>query len=473
MRILIVGYDPHDIGGTQNYTRPLAQKFVEMGHNVFYLYSGAWKGKYNWLIKPYLKINREDFTFECADIINSPNLPFNFGDPELDISSPKIERIISKYQDKIKPDVIHIHSNIGLPSSINEIAFKKGVKVLNTFHTYGYICQKHVMIDREKQPCLGPNDIFRCAVCTGILDLRKERFKACIRAPKHYLKEKNERIFNLLRKAKDFLYRKPSTDDIMTPISLAIKDKQKLLSLAKRLKKRLQYNINVLNNYSHLNICVSMDVKKTLMSYGINEKKLIVQHIGSLVAGRQKPSIKKVDSKKVIFANIGGVSYYKGTHVLLDAFNVIKKRNFELRIYGWYNEAYISKLMRGKENLKVKFYGRYWPQELLTLISEVDVIVLTSICKDTAPQTIFESYSASIPIIASNIGGFPDFVKDGVNGYLFRPGDSQDLADKLDEILNNIDKIKSFAENIPYLKTITENAQELISLYEENRIRSS
>lgn len=465
MRILIIGNAPHDIGGVANYSRPLAIKFTQLGHNVFYLYSGAYNRKYNWFIMPYLVINRRNFPFECAEIINSPNLPFNFGIPELDLFSPNIEKIICRYLDKIKPDILHIHSRLGLPTSINEIAFQKGIKVLNTIHVYGYLCQKRVMIDKEGKLCVGPHDFLKCALCTGMLNLRKERLKARISAPKRYLKERNERIFNLLRKAKNFLHRKLSPPDTIIPITSTIKDRQKLLSLAKILEKRLQYNINVLNNYSHLNICVSMDVKKTLMSYGANEEKLIVQHIGSLIAERQKPSTKKVDSKKVVFANIGGLSYYKGTHILLDAFNGIKKRNFELHIYGRYNEAYISKLMRGKENLKVKFYGHYRPQELPTLISEVDVMVLASICNDTAPQTIFESYSARIPIIASNIGGFPDFIKDGINGLLFKPGDKKELAKKIDFILGHPDEIEKYRRNIPKLKTITENARELENLY--------
>jgi glycosyltransferase involved in cell wall biosynthesis len=137
-----------------------------------------------------------------------------------------------------------------------------------------------------------------------------------------------------------------------------------------------------------------------------------------------------------------------------------------VKIYGNYEQDYIDKIMKGREKLPIKFLGRYELENLPEILEQIDIIVLPSICSDTAPQTIFESYSAGIPIIASNLGGFPDFIEDGVNGYLFRPGDSQDLAHKLDHLLDNPLKIKSFAENIPRLKTITENTLELLSLYE-------
>ena len=56
MKILIIGNDPHDIAGVSNYTRPLAQTFAELGHEIYYFYSGAWNKKYNWFFKPYLRM---------------------------------------------------------------------------------------------------------------------------------------------------------------------------------------------------------------------------------------------------------------------------------------------------------------------------------------------------------------------------------------------------------------------------------
>ena len=125
MRILIIGNNPHEIGGVANYTRPLAKKFTELGHDVFYFYSGAWDGRYNWLIRPYLKINKKDFPFECAELINSPNWTHNFGHPLLDINTPRTEKLFTKYLEKIRPDVVHVHSRMGLPASIIEIASKR------------------------------------------------------------------------------------------------------------------------------------------------------------------------------------------------------------------------------------------------------------------------------------------------------------------------------------------------------------
>ena len=40
-------------------------------------------------------------------------------------------------------------------------------------------------------------------------------------------------------------------------------------------------------------------------------------------------------------------------------------------------------------------------------------------------------------VVASDIGGIPEMVKDGVNGYLFPPGDSGILAARLEKLISN------------------------------------
>jgi glycosyltransferase involved in cell wall biosynthesis len=159
------------------------------------------------------------------------------------------------------------------------------------------------------------------------------------------------------------------------------------------------------------------------------------------------------------------VNHYKGTHVLLEAIGKVKRNGFIVKIFGWYNETYISDLMRGRDSLPVVFTGRYRPEELPEILKQIDIMVLPSICNDTAPQTIFESFSGGVPIIASDIGGFPDFVHHDLNGLLFEPGNSDDLARKIDQVLNTPNVILEYQKKIPKLKTISENANELMDLY--------
>src|SRR6185369_248545 len=385
--------------------RPLAQSFVDMGNEVYCFFSGACNKKYDWRLKPYVNINKTDFSFECAELVNSPCWSFNFRNPDADISEKQTERLFNKYLDQIKPDVMHIHSRLGLPASIAKFAKDREITVINTIHVYGYLCQKRVMIDFLGNACEGPSDLRKCAICARKLNIRKEKFSARVANSSKYL-------HNIMVKAKRLLYGVPvsqRTDELHKSVS-TVTD----VALINGLTRRLEYMVNIINSVSDITICVSEDVKRTLMRFGAHQDKLLVQHIGSLIAETQTPRKKHLQDPLVI-GNIGGVHHYKGTHILIDAVEKMKSKNFKVMIFGKFDEGYKSQLMEGREQLPVEFTGRYVPADLPGILEQIDVMVLPSICNDTAPQTIFESYSSYVPIVASNIGGFPDFVEDRIN----------------------------------------------------------
>jgi glycosyltransferase involved in cell wall biosynthesis len=381
--------------------------------------------------------------------------------------STEMDAVIGQYLTRTKPDLMHIHSRFGLPASMSEIAHRKGISVVNTIHVYGYICQKRVMIDREGEPCCGPDDVLKCAECTGILDYRRERFRARSRRFKERLKQKSPRFFNTLLKIKA---RMRMTGRSGQPLAVQATSGRSsddaLKTLAERLAVRLKYCVDMLNDYSDRVICVSSDVKVTLSRYGVRDDKMLVQHIGSTIAERQTIEDRPLH-KPLVVGNIGGVNHYKGTHILVEAAAKTKNKEFLVLIYGKYVKSYVDQMSAVADGIPLEFMGRYEPEGLAEILKHIDVMVLPSICNDTAPQTIFESFSGGVPIIASNIGGFPDFVHHEKNGLLFEAGNSADLAEKIDYVLSHSDKIGEFRKNIPRLKTIDDNAKELIALYRE------
>ncbi|MFZ2223259.1 MAG: glycosyltransferase [Candidatus Deferrimicrobium sp.] len=418
-------------------------------------------------MRSYLKIRNDIFPFECAEIVNSTNLPFNFGHPELDMFSKEMNRVIGGYIDRIRPEVMHVHSRFGLPASVNELAHERDVAVFNTIHVYGYICQRRVMIDRDGEPCPGPFNLRKCAYCTGTLDYRRERLRALFIHFKEGLKARSPGMFKGLQSIKRRVtdWNEPIVGE-NTPAGPGAGYDDTVERLAYALEQRLRYCVQALNCHSLRTICVSTDVKNTLIRYGVDESRLLVQHIGSTIAERQAIADRPLHDP-IVIGNIGGVNHYKGTHVFLDAIGKMKRKDFIVKIFGRGNERYIAHLMRGREGLPVVFTGRYRPEELPAILEQIDIMVFPSICNDTAPQTIFESFSGAVPIIASNIGGFPDFVTDGWNGLLFEPGNAEDLAEKLGTVLDRPECILEFRGNIPKLKTISQNAEELISLYSD------
>ena len=452
MRILLVGNDPNEIGGVANYTRPLALELAELGHEVHYFVSGAWNREYDLRFLPYLRHGLFREKIKTATLVNSPCFSVNYGTPDLDIEERSTERLFERYLGELRPDVMHVHSRMGLPAGIFKVAKAQGIEVFSTIHVYGMLCQKRVMIDRSGEPCPGPADPAKCAWCTGRLNISLLKFRTRL---EKILPGINRRAS---RARQSVAPRRGGGADAPAVFSHDPR-------VAQALKRRLEAMVTAMNCWTDRTICVSADVKETLTRFGADPERLLVQHIGSLIAEQQRDNARGLHAPLVI-GNIGGVNHYKGTRVLIDAVRKLKRTDFAVKIFGKYDAQFVAAICQGEPPANVEFLGRYLPDQLPEILEQIDVMVLPSICNDTAPQTIFESYSSKIPILAPRIGGFPDFVVDGVNGALFRAGDSDDLARKINDILDAPDQLFRFRQQIPKLKTIRENALELAAMYQ-------
>lgn len=72
--------------------------------------------------------------------------------------------------------------------------------------------------------------------------------------------------------------------------------------------------------------------------------------------------------------------------------------------------------------------------QVLAFYRGARALVVPSEWFETLPLVIGEAMSAGVPVIASRIGGLPDFIADGKTGLLFEPGDSADLARCLERL---------------------------------------
>ncbi len=83
---------------------------------------------------------------------------------------------------------------------------------------------------------------------------------------------------------------------------------------------------------------------------------------------------------------------------------------------------------------RVVFHGRVSEEELRASYTHADVFAIASIAELQSIATM-EAMASGLPVVAANAVALPHLVQDGENGYLFEPGDVDDLADKLRRVL--------------------------------------
>jgi glycosyltransferase involved in cell wall biosynthesis len=69
-------------------------------------------------------------------------------------------------------------------------------------------------------------------------------------------------------------------------------------------------------------------------------------------------------------------------------------------------------------------------------IAQADCVVLPSFYREGTPRTLLEAAAMARPIVTTDSVGCRDVVDDGVNGYLCKPKDASDLADKMERIVS-------------------------------------
>jgi len=471
MKLLIIGDNPAITGGVCNYTRPIFNYLSEK-IDIQYLYSSSNQNpEYDFSFKEKILVDSEfNNDSNVFKLVNSDNLTHNYHNLSLDTKSEKNDKAFEDFIKSQKIDIIHIHEIIGFSSNIIRIAKKHGVKVILTIHEYWFLCSHRVMVDFDQKICDGPRDFKKCSYCVGSVrkNVKNHSYQKFI----FRMKNSFPYLLKILLTIKNLFQSNNKTKNA----NLNFNNIDYLSSYSKKTEKemanRLKLNIESLNMSDQI-IGVSSSVKDILSLYGVSKDKVLTQHIGSTIAGVSIKHTKKIDPNNITFGFIGGVSYYKGVHQLVEAFLAMPseyKKKANVKVFGGGHENYIKAIKKTIINPseyrdRIVFYGRYKPEDIKNISNQIDISVLPSLCADTAPQTIFESFSSSLSIIAPSVGGFPDFVLHNKNGLLYKKASVEDLSKKMMQIIDEPLLCQKFSKNIQPMKSIEENGKELISLY--------
>lgn len=172
-------------------------------------------------------------------------------------------------------------------------------------------------------------------------------------------------------------------------------------------------------------IVLSQFSKERFIKYGLPEEKMLTLP-NCINTVQYRPSN---NSKRYILF-FGRLSEQNGISTLVKA--MLRIPQIELKIAGDGSLMNSLKEFVEENDLKnVSFLGFVKGEPLKKLIAESYFTVFPNHYYHLCPMSILESLALAKPVVGSNLGSVPEFVEDGVDGLLFEPGNSFDLAEKI------------------------------------------
>jgi glycosyltransferase involved in cell wall biosynthesis len=108
----------------------------------------------------------------------------------------------------------------------------------------------------------------------------------------------------------------------------------------------------------------------------------------------------------------------------------------------------------------VNFRGPFDRARLPETYASFDVLVVPSLWPENSPLVIHEAFMHGAAVVAARVGGVPELVRDGVNGFLYDARSPQELAECLQHFVNDRSLAARLAAGAPPIKPIEEDARE-------------
>jgi len=183
--------------------------------------------------------------------------------------------------------------------------------------------------------------------------------------------------------------------------------------------------------------------RELLQYYKVKEEKIRVIHNGVDV-DKFQPATDKLKAKAELGFNpedkailsVGRLYARKGLFTLIESMSLVtrKFKNAKFIIAGKGLSNEMKKLVSYATKLGVKdniVFTGYFPDKKLPKLYQAADIFAFSTFYENFPFAVLEALSTGLPVVSTNVGGIPEMIEDGKNGFLVEPFDSRELADRI------------------------------------------
>lgn len=321
------------------------------------------------------------------------------------------------FYSRVRPNILHIHTFMGLPIEILEFFRSKGVKVVFTSHDYYGICLKVNLITNNGDNCMLPC-AERCAVCNT-------------NAPSSlFLKVCNSTLYMYVKRFLSF--KSKSLKIIKSLREEPFSSRDRIMGYAELLGyyKKMYSLIDSFHFNSNLS-------KEVYLKYiPVNRYSVIPITVAGVTDNRVR---KYFDEHCVKIAFIGSLKEYKGFPYLRECLMQLyseKVLNWELQV--WAN-GYIG---IDEECNKIHYKGGYKYSDLKNVFENIDLLVVPSVWNETFSLITLEALSYGVPVLVSATVGAKDIISRYDESFVL--GSHRELKGKLKSILSEISVLERY-----------------------------
>ncbi|MDR0797079.1 MAG: glycosyltransferase [Tannerella sp.] len=195
------------------------------------------------------------------------------------------------------------------------------------------------------------------------------------------------------------------------------------------------WNKKKLIKFTHRFISPSRFLKTKMIEAGFPDN--MIEVLPNFIPSKKIPS----STKKDYYCYVGRISGEKGIDTLLNAASQLP---YPLKIIG--DGPLLNTFRRVFNHENIDFMG-YLPQDrVYEITKEARCVVMPSVWYENNPLSAIEALSIGTPVLGSRIGGIPELIDEGFNGFLCTPKNTSELQEKIELCFNHFHKQYNFAK---------------------------
>jgi glycosyltransferase involved in cell wall biosynthesis len=214
--------------------------------------------------------------------------------------------------------------------------------------------------------------------------------------------------------------------------------------------QHLQNGYNFLSTAKKIKIPIianSNYVREQIISNGLSPDQVITLHCGVQESQYPTASLTKEihQNQRILF--VGRIVPDKGIEWLIKALAKTNSRiHLDIAGDGWIKTNMENLAVKMGLSDRITWHGRCHKEKLDTLYQQCLAVVFPSLWPEPAGLVTLEAYARYRPVIASAVGGIPEYVQDGQTGILIPANHIQKLADAINELATNYHKSRLMGE---------------------------